>query len=278
MQHTIASMATEVFRPEIDPHLQCADIENNGTSPDPRGLNLPENADSAEQRQILDALPALVFLERAGRIVFANAEARQMIGCTEGEWVERPIEEMLWGLFPGTAEPQTQLTGTRRGSPFHATIPAKCGRLLPVEGTYSITNKEPHEAVIVAHPGGRERAPKTRLMEDVLASIPGAVVIEHGGHVLYTNPAFSRLFGYSPEEACGGSLCELIVPESYLDEHAMLAKSACEHGCAAVETTRRNKAGDLLSVHMQIAPLQVNGAAVGFVCTLREVEGPLCPA
>ena len=44
------------------------------------GLNLPENADASQQRDILDALPVLVFLERAGRIVFANAEARQMLG------------------------------------------------------------------------------------------------------------------------------------------------------------------------------------------------------
>jgi PAS domain-containing protein len=64
-------------------------------------LNLPENSDSTHQREILDALPALVFLERAGRIVFANAEAREMLGLTGGEWTPRPVEEVLWGLFPG---------------------------------------------------------------------------------------------------------------------------------------------------------------------------------
>lgn len=125
-------------------------------------VNLPENSDSAEQQKILDALPVLVFLERAGRIVFANAEARQMLGMTEGEWIERPVEEVLWGLFPGTAEPQTLLTGTRRGSPFHATMPGKNGGMLPVEGTYSILNAQLRQAVIVAHPGGRERTPKPR--------------------------------------------------------------------------------------------------------------------
>jgi PAS domain S-box-containing protein len=264
------AMATEVIRPGLEPRKRCADIDKSETSPEPKYLNLPEHADSAELRQVLDALPALVFLERAGRIVYANTEARQMIGCVDSEWVERPIEEVLWGLFPGTAEPKTELTGTRKGSPFHATMPAKCGRLTPVEGTYSITNKELREAVIVAHPSGRERAPKTRLMEDVLASIPEAVVIEHGGHVLYTNPAFSRMFGYSVEEACGGSVCELIVPESRVDEHAMLAQSVREQGSAAVETTRRTKAGDAVSVHLLMAPLEVNGAAVGFVCTFRE--------
>ena len=194
------------------------------------GLNLPENADSDKQREILDALPVLVFLERAGKIVFANAEARQMLGLTEGEWVQRPVEDVLWGLFPGTAEPQTLLTGTEKGSPFHATMPAKNGKLLPVEGTYSILDAELREAVIVAHPGGRERAPKSRLMEDVLASIPEAVAIEHGHHILYTNPAFTRMFGYTAEEASGGSLRELIVPETRLNEHATLEKAVDEQG------------------------------------------------
>ena len=169
-------------------------------------MTLPENSDLSKQQEILDALPVLIFLERAGKIVFANTEARRMLGLTEGEWVPRPVEDVLWGLFPGTAEPQTLLTSTKTGSPFHATMPAKSGKLLPVEGTYSILDAESREAVIVAHPGGRERAPKSQLMEDVLASIPEAVAIEHGNHVLYTNPAFTQMFGYTVEES-GGEAC-----------------------------------------------------------------------
>lgn len=234
-------------------------------------MNLPENSESAEQQEILDALPVLVFLERAGRVVFANAEARQMLGA-DGEWVARPVEDVLWGLFPGTAEPQTLLTGTRRGSPFHATLPAKSGRLLPVEGTSSILDSQLREAVIVAHPGGREPAPRSRLMEDVLASIPEAVAIEHGNHVLYTNPAFTRMFGYSAEEASGGSLRELIVPETRLSEVAMLEREVNAMGRVTVETVRMNKAGELVDVSLLAGPLRVNGAKVGHVFTFRDIS------
>ena len=236
-----------------------------------KGVNLPENSDSARQREILDALPVLVFLERAGKIVFANAEARQTLGLTESEWVERPVEDVLWGLFPGTAEPQTLLKGSRKGSPFHATMPAKGGKLQPVEGTYCILDAELREAVIVAHFGGRERAPKSRLMEDVLASIPEAVAIEHDNHVLYTNPAFTQMFGYTAEEASGGSLRELIVPETRLNEHATLAKAVDEHGSATVETVRANKQGEFVDVSLVSAPLLVDGARVGYVYTFRDI-------
>src|ERR1700761_3570162 len=142
-------MATKVFRPAIKPESQQGEAEEPAKAEEGPHWNLPANADSAEQREILDAIPVLVFLEQGGKIVFANAEARQMLGAADVEWVPRPVDEVLWGLFPGTAEPQTLLTGTKRGSPFHATLPAKNGRLLPVEGTYSITNSELHESVIV---------------------------------------------------------------------------------------------------------------------------------
>jgi Amt family ammonium transporter len=234
-------------------------------------LNLPENADSEQQQEVLDALPVLVFLERAGRIVFANVEARLMLGMVEGECIQRPVEEVLWGLFPGTAEPQTLLTASKRGSPFHATLPAKNGRLLPVEGTYSILNAELREAVIVAHPGGREQAPKSRLMEDVLSSLPEAVAIVHDNHVLYTNPGFTRIFGYTAEEASGANLGALIVPETRRNEYAIFEKAVDQYGRAMAETVRMNKAGELVDVATLAGPLLVDGAKVGYVFTYRDI-------
>ncbi|HVU44745.1 MAG TPA: PAS domain-containing protein [Terracidiphilus sp.] len=267
-------MATEVFQPFTEPRELNVDAESSTVSPETGHLDLPANTDSAEQRRILDALPVLVFFERAGIIVFANAEARRMVGEPGDEWVRRPIEEVLWGLFPGTAEPQTLLKGTRDASPFHATLPARNGRLQPVEGTYCITNAEPREAIIVAHPTGRERAPKRQFMEDVLASLPEAVVIEHSGHILYTNPAFTRMFGYSSEEASGGSLSELIVPEARLSEHNALVSGAACMECELVETVRRNKDGEMIDVHLHRAPLLVDGRAVGVVFTFRVIRKP----
>jgi diguanylate cyclase (GGDEF)-like protein/PAS domain S-box-containing protein len=236
------------------------------------GLNFPKDLDAAKQREILDALPVLIFLERAGKIIYANTEARLMLGLTEGDWVPRGVEDVLWGLFPGTAEPQTLLKGTGTGSPFHATMPTKNGTLMPVEGTYCILDAELREAVIVAHPGGRERAPKSRLMEDVLASIPEAVAIEHGGHILYTNPEFTRMFGYSAEEASGGSLSQLIVPETRLNEQLTLEKAVNEQGRVLVETVRVNKDGDFVDVSLHCAPLLVDKARVGYVYTFRDIS------
>jgi diguanylate cyclase (GGDEF)-like protein/PAS domain S-box-containing protein len=234
-------------------------------------LNPRENSSVTQQQEVLDALPVLVFLEQAGNVVFANAEARHALGLTEGDWTPRPMEDVLWGLFPGTADPQTQLIGTRAGSPFHATLPARGGRLLPVEGTYSILNAELREAIVVAHPSGRVHAPKSRLMEDVLASIPEAVAIVHGNHVLYTNPAFTQMFGYSAEEASGANLRELIVPETRQHELSMLQKEVDQKGRVAMDTVRINKRGELVDVALVTARLRVEGASVGYVLSFRDI-------
>ena len=236
------------------------------------GLNHPGEASANIQRDILDALPVLIFLERAGKIVYANTEARLIIGLTEGDWIPRGVEDVLWGLFPGTAEPQTSLKGTGTGSPFHATMPTKSGKLVPVEGTYCILDSELREAIIIAHASSRERAPKSRLMEDVLASIPEAVAIEHGGHILYTNPEFTRMFGYTPEESSGGSLTQLIVPETRLNEQSTIEKGVNEQGRVLIETVRANNAGELVDVSLHCAPLMVDKARAGYVYTFRDIS------
>ena len=232
--------------------------------------NLPENSNAALQQQILDALPALIFVEREGMIVFANAEARGMLGVNEDGWTPRPAEDVLWGLFPGTAEPQTLLT-SGKGSPFHATLPAAGGRLQSVEGTYCVLDAAQRDAVIVAHASSRDRAPKSRLMEDVLASLPEAVAIVHDDHVLYTNPAFTQLFGYTAEEVSGGNLKDFIVPETRQYENAALEETVDGHGHAALETVRLTKDGNFVDVALLAAPLVVDHARAGYVLSFRNI-------
>jgi PAS domain S-box-containing protein len=239
---------------------------------DPGGelaLNLATNAASLDQIAILDALPVLIFLERAGKIVFANREARLTINEIDGEWAERPMEEVLWGLLPGTAEPQTHLKGTRRSRPFHATVPLADGRMMPVEGTYSVIGQSRNEAVIVAHPSIRERAPKSNFTEDVLASLPDAVAIAYGNHILYTNPAFSRMFDCTAEEVEGVNMSELMMKEANPFENAVLASLLEDQGNGSFEATIR---GPVMNLNVEVAPLVVNGEFAGRVIMFREAQ------
>src|SRR5580698_5183759 len=106
-------MAAPVVRAWFMPERTLNDAEIAADPGEAMQLNLHEIPNPDAQRAVLDGLPVLVFLERAGKIIFANAEARHLLGLAEGEWNQRPVEDVLWGLFPGTAEPQTKLTGTQ---------------------------------------------------------------------------------------------------------------------------------------------------------------------
>jgi PAS domain S-box-containing protein len=256
----------------VDTYLDSLWARYGMRDSDPAGelaLNLVANAASLEQMAILDALPVLIFFERAGKIVYANREARITIHEVDGAWTERPIEEVLWGLLPGTAEPQTRLKGTRRSRPFHATMPVAGSRMMPVEGTYSVLGESRSEAVIVAHPSSHERAPKSNFTEDVLASLPDAVAITYGNHILYTNPAFSRLFGCTAEEIEGSTMSELTMAAADPYENAVLAGLLEDSTNQCFEATLR---GPVMKLSIQVSPLVVSGQPAGRVITFREAQ------
>jgi PAS domain S-box-containing protein len=239
---------------------------------DPAGelaLNLVTNTASIEQIAILDAMPVMIFLERAGKIVFANREARLTINEVDREWSEKPMEEVLWGLLPGTAEPQTHLKGTRHSRPFHATMPVGGSRMMPVEGTYSVLGESRTDAVIVAHPSSHERAPKSNFTEDVLGSLPDAVAIAYGNHILYTNPAFSKMFGCTAEEVEGINMSELTMTAAHPFENAVLAALLEDSGNPNFKATIR---GPVMNLSVQVSPLMVNGEFAGRVITFREAQ------
>ena len=244
-------------------------------------LNDPENTKNPEQRSYFGSLPLLVFLERGGKIVFANAEARQMLGLVLGDWLPRSIEDVLWGFTAG-AEPRGRQTAPESASRyFRATVPSRHGQQYPVIGSYTIVQGSPREAIIVAQPAAEEQAESAKesdstrtaaqVGDDVLESLPDALAIERGDQVLYTNPAFMRMFGYTLEETRGRSLRQLIVPETRLSEHATLKKAVDEQGGVIVETVRANKANELMDVGLQISPLVVDGERAGYVYSFRDI-------
>ena len=235
------------------------------------GLNLPENMESPQQREILDALPALIFLQRMGKIVFANAEARRQMGAEEGDWIPRPAEEILWGMAAGRAEPHSVLAQAPGSGPFRATLTRRDGSVITVEGNYHLLNAETRAAVIVAQAEESERTPKSRLLEEVLASIPEALAIVHEGKILFINSSFTRIFGYSAAEAAGSELGKLIVPDTRHHEAGILERGVAAEGRAYLETVRQNKKGELLDVAIAASALTVNGLRVGNVLTYRDI-------
>ena len=118
----------------------------------------------------------------------------------------------------------------------------------------------------------REREVPEAYLEGLFETAPEAVVIvDSHRRVVRVNQEFSRMFGYSLEEARGRDLDRLIVPASKADEADEL-NSQIEHGkTVALETQRRTSTGQLVEVSVVATPVNIGGGRVAFYAIYRDI-------
>ncbi len=107
------------------------------------------------------------------------------------------------------------------------------------------------------------------LLDALIRSAPTAIVaVNSHGHVLGINPAFESLFGWSPPEALGRSLDELVVAPDRANEAADLFASVSDGAIVTRDVVRRHKAGRSIPVHVSAA--RSHDALVDAVFVLYE--------
>lgn len=107
------------------------------------------------------------------------------------------------------------------------------------------------------------------------AALDCIIMMDQHGIVVEFNPAAERVFGYTREEAVGGTLAELIIPENLRDAHHGGLVKYLETGEHAVlnkriEVPATNKAGDELLVELAISPVEF-GDNIFFSAYLRDI-------
>ena len=85
------------------------------------------------------------------------------------------------------------------------------------------------------------------------------------------NPAAAELFGYSPEEAIGRLIDDLVVGGDLREEGRDVTREALEAGRAHRITRRWRKDGTLVDVQMMFVPLRVDGEHVGFYAIYHDI-------
>ncbi len=100
----------------------------------------------------------------------------------------------------------------------------------------------------------RERAFFDRLVE---TAPEGIAITGDAGKILRVNAEFVRMFGYSPDEAVGQIIDDLVVPPA-LDEEARAITGQTSGGAEVRrETVRRRKDGSLVDVTLIAAPIRI---------------------
>ena len=116
----------------------------------------------------------------------------------------------------------------------------------------------------------REREERYRT---VLETNPDPVVIyDMEGKVVYLNPAFTNVFGWTLEERSGKKMDIFVPDENWSETQMMINKGFAGENFSGIESRRYTKEGDILDVSISGAVyLDPQGKAVRTVVNLRDI-------
>jgi PAS domain S-box-containing protein len=114
-------------------------------------------------------------------------------------------------------------------------------------------------------------------LDAILESSHDAIISKNLDGIVQTwNPAATRIFGYSEEEAIGMPISRLLPPDLVHEEEMILAKMRRGIKVEPFETRRLTKLGEYLDVSITVSPiLDENGTIVGAANIAQDVRDRL---
>jgi PAS domain S-box-containing protein len=97
------------------------------------------------------------------------------------------------------------------------------------------------------------------------------VLLDVEDHVLRINPEFTRIFGYSPDEAIGRPINDLIAPEELRSEAEEYTHRLIHGERVSAETIRRRKDGQRIHVSLLAVPISVSGGQIAEYAIYRDI-------
>ncbi len=147
------------------------------------------------------------------------------------------------------------------------------------ENTYSDADKNILE--LVAHQIGlaldrKQKEEELRIektyFEQLFRNVPEATVIqEYPGIITDVNVAFTKLFGFEPQELIGRSLDELIVPDERLPEAYSITRRTFNGEAVELETVRKKKNGETLEVSLSVTPFRISPGKTIMYAIYRDI-------
>ena len=109
-------------------------------------------------------------------------------------------------------------------------------------------------------------------LEKLFNTAPEAIVWhDNNDLVVNVNDEFTKMFGYSREEAIGKSINELVASGEFQDEAAVLSKKVINGERVAADAKRKRKDGTLIDVWILGAPIIHNGKQMGVYAIYQDI-------
>ena len=108
--------------------------------------------------------------------------------------------------------------------------------------------------------------------EALIESVPAAlVVLSSSDDVVRINDEFSKLFGYSSQEAIGKKINDLVTTKEQLAEAKMFSQRVQSGGFIQRSTRRRKKNGTLVDVLTVGKPFFLKGEQIGIIAIYQDI-------
>jgi len=109
-------------------------------------------------------------------------------------------------------------------------------------------------------------------LEQIIENAPEAIsIVDQELRILRINGEFTRVFGFTADEAAGKRLDLLIVPPDRYAETAWIGECIKTESKLSLETRRQRKDGSLVEVLLSTSPVMLNGKRVGAYASYRDI-------
>src|SRR6266436_2592543 len=109
-------------------------------------------------------------------------------------------------------------------------------------------------------------------LEQIIENAPEAIsIVDQELRILRINGEFTRVFGFTTDEAAGKRLDLLIVPPDRYAETAWISECIKTESKLSLETRRQRKDGSLVEVLLSTSPVILNGKRVGAYASYRDI-------
>ena len=241
-----------------------------------RGLEESE----ARYRRLVEDSPGAIVVERQGKIVLANRAALEMFGFDPNHELEgRSLFDFVAPEGRELAEQLYRVLSARalHIAPREIRLLRPDGKALDVEfaassflqdGSYSIQivlrDISQHK---------QDEAVTARLISALEQVCESIVITDPDGNIVYVNPAFERITGYSRQEALGKKPNILKSSRHPREFYSQLWNTLKSGEAWGGRFTNRAKDGRIFVEEATIAPIfDRSGAIVNFVAVKRDVS------
>ncbi|MGA2863563.1 MAG: PAS domain S-box protein [Verrucomicrobiota bacterium] len=224
---------------------------------------------------------ALIVLEPEGRFVDANQAACESLGYTREELLHLSLSDFEVAVPPTVRSAVTARVARGEKVTVEGLHRRKDGTTFPVEVRLNLLECGGHRHVLAAARDitERKRAEESlRLLGSAVEQSAESIVITEAGldpldsKILFVNPAFTKMRGYTAAEVLGKTPWFLLGPGSDQKTLGRLLPNLARGEVFRGEVSAYRKDGTPLEMEWVIAPIRhSNGAVTHFVASQRDI-------